>query len=967
MIRLTPLWIAALTLSVHAQIEVKLKVDAPQDPQWARLTVSVKNTGTTSILSPRAAYDLAVPAGKIPVVEAWSVGTVRISLEQQPSGSWRLWFAKDGPLAAGQEWNDGGGAGVGVHLSDWSNWTPWTSPSFDANTGVWALNRKITVWDASGQLIWGPAQAAPVSAKGYSSINIKVGDGGRCNAVGTIVLVDVDHLDFRCMEARAYEPAEIWVDGTKRPGVDTASLFQDGKDHSVEARFRARDIFWSKVLVTGPGSSNPTGDVPVYRGDTLWIAAAANDRAKLRYVQIGGVQQQPSPRIQVPNVQAPVTAALTFEAPSQITSSLAVTARREASTDSTFSLLRIQVKNNGTTTVPSGWVTKMPFRVPAYLTPVLTSYDVPTATASIASMGEGWWMLSITSTQALLPSAIGGAGRGWYMALGYTTSALKWDRTGDVALPSATSWTNAPYIRVLAADGTPLAGQEWLMSSIRTDKPNLEVLVMDEGADATISRPRIVIKNNGPGALSDFYYDYFFCTEGGNLPVLEPWFQVAPRIHIEALGGFCYKIRYDFLGVTVAPGCSVPANTGNVVGVHYADWLTWDKTNDWSHTNNTQTLLPTTHIPVYDRWGNRLTGTDWTDPGQPGERKTDTSKGGTGGVIESVSVPPVIVVQPSDVTVAEDALALFEVRAAGDGVLSYQWRRNGLDLPGATATVYRVDRVRAEMNGDHYVCQVKSSTGWVLTREANLTVTRKPLDLVIQVQPIDDTVALGAQARFEVYATGNGALQYQWFKGSRPLAGQKTSVLLVPVASPDDTSALFWVRISDESGKVKDSRAARVRLRLAGVTNSRVVVRGRFERPDGNKVPPDTVVDLRARLFGSAKSDALLWSETHWDVPVLGGEWNIELGSSSALASLLQVVATHPTLYLELVLEGGIPRLFGPRIPLTAVPFAFQSGAKVVVGTGVPAQNSFVIGTLYLDQGTGKTWFRDATGWRALD
>lgn len=955
--------VAALAVAGSAQVEVKLRADQPQDQQWARLTVSLKNVGTSVVQAPRAAFDLAIPTGKIPVVESWSVGSVRISLEKRAdNGAWRLWFNYDGNLAASQEWNSGNGAQVGVHLSDWSTWQPWTSPSFDGNTGVWAINQKITVWNAAGQQIWGPPPPPPVSAKGYSSVFVKINGEGSCNATGTVVLVDSDRLDLRCMRARASLPAQIWVDGNRHNGSDSATIRQDGKDHVVDVRFVPRDVLWAKVSVVGPGTSDPLGDFPVFRGDSLWISGAAQENAKLSRVQVNGNQMTVAARTLVPNLQSPLTSILEFS-PVVPWTAVQVTAKREALTDSLFTQFRIQVKNVGSRSLATGWTTKLPFRVPNYLTPALSAYDVPSATASIASLGDGWWMLTITSTQALPPGGIGGDGRGWLLALRYNNQDFRWDRTGDVALSTTSTWTAAPYIRVFGNDGNPVAGKDWLMTSRRDDKPNIEVFWLDEGLTANIIRPRILIKNNGPGALSDFYYDYFFCTENGKQPVMDPYYQVAPRITLEALGGFCYKVRYDFLGVTVAPGNSIPNNTGNVVGVHYSDWLAWDRTNDWSHISNSQTLVSNPRIPVYDRWGNRLTGTAWTDPGQPGDRKGDTLK--VDDDVEVVYVAPVIVVQPADARVDEDKTATFEVRATGDGQILYQWRRNGQDIPGATGSVYRIDRARAEMDGDHYQCQVKSGTGKVLTREALLTVVRKPLDLTIGIQTSNDTVRLGGQARFEVYATGNGKVTYQWYKGSRPIAGQKTSILTLPIVSPDDTLEPIWVRVTDANGQVRDSRVAFVRLALPGPAVGRMVVKGFFAKSDAT-VPSDTSVDLSVRLYSTAKGGTQLWTEEHWDVPVLEGGWSIELGKTKALEGLLRTVAANPTLYLEVVLEGGMPRVFTPRILLTATPYSLQAGAKIVLGIGIPP-STYGLGTLYLDQSSGKTWFRDTSGWRALD
>ena len=57
----------------------------------------------------------------------------------------------------------------------------------------------------------------------------------------------------------------------------------------------------------------------------------------------------------------------------------------------------------------------------------------------------------------------------------------------------------------------------------------------------------------------------------------------------------------------------------------------------------------------------------------------------------TVSVPgtsPSITSQPTNVTVTEPNGATFTVTAIGDAPLSYQWRRNSVNISGATSATY---------------------------------------------------------------------------------------------------------------------------------------------------------------------------------------------------------------------------------------------------------------------------------------
>ena len=52
---------------------------------------------------------------------------------------------------------------------------------------------------------------------------------------------------------------------------------------------------------------------------------------------------------------------------------------------------------------------------------------------------------------------------------------------------------------------------------------------------------------------------------------------------------------------------------------------------------------------------------------------------------------PVITTQPSNVSVTEPAGATFTVVASGDPVLTYQWRRNGANISGATGSSLHIE------------------------------------------------------------------------------------------------------------------------------------------------------------------------------------------------------------------------------------------------------------------------------------
>lgn len=126
----------------------------------------------------------------------------------------------------------------------------------------------------------------------------------------------------------------------------------------------------------------------------------------------------------------------------------------------------------------------------------------------------------------------------------------------------------------------------------------VKVFSLDESMSASNqSTPRIYVQNTGTETLSDFTYRYYFTTENGKAPALEDYYTPNSQIMLVPAGSG-YYIQYTVTGANLTPGGLLPHSSGNSVGLHYGDWSTWDKTNDFSNKNNSGFLENST-ISVY--------------------------------------------------------------------------------------------------------------------------------------------------------------------------------------------------------------------------------------------------------------------------------------------------------------------------------------------------------------------------------
>src|SRR6266704_1453350 len=79
----------------------------------------------------------------------------------------------------------------------------------------------------------------------------------------------------------------------------------------------------------------------------------------------------------------------------------------------------------------------------------------------------------------------------------------------------------------------------------------------------------------------------------------------------------------------------------------------------------------------------------------------------------TVKTPPTITTQPANTTVKAGKTAKFTVTAAGTTPLSYQWRKNGVNIAGATKASYTTPRTTAADNGALFSVTVSNSVGSV--------------------------------------------------------------------------------------------------------------------------------------------------------------------------------------------------------------------------------------------------------------
>lgn len=166
--------------------------------------------------------------------------------------------------------------------------------------------------------------------------------------------------------------------------------------------------------------------------------------------------------------------------------------------------------------------------------------------------------------------------------------------------------------------------------------------------------------------------------------------------------------------------------------------------------------------------------------------------------VSAAATAPTIAVHPVSASVAIGAAATFTVVASGSGSLTYQWRKDGVNIAGATASTYSVANAQTSSSGS-YTCVVTNSAGSVTSVAAILTVTAAGIAPTILNHPNSVTVAAGTSVTFSTAASGTGTLSYQWAKNSVPIAGATTANYVMNNVQSGDAGA-YTCTVSNSVG-----------------------------------------------------------------------------------------------------------------------------------------------------------------------
>jgi len=187
----------------------------------------------------------------------------------------------------------------------------------------------------------------------------------------------------------------------------------------------------------------------------------------------------------------------------------------------------------------------------------------------------------------------------------------------------------------------------------------------------------------------------------------------------------------------------------------------------------------------------KFDGTNWTyptvaSPGATSIQGTGMSITGPTDFIAGEGCAPInVTTPPAAQLVCLGSPATFTVALTSTSGATYQWKKGGVNIPGATNASYTIANTVATDAGNYSVAvgsACPSVTG--VTTPAVALSFNNPA--TIQLQPVSQSICNGSAVTFTASATGTG-ITYQWQKNGINIPGATDTAYSIPAIVPTDS------------------------------------------------------------------------------------------------------------------------------------------------------------------------------------
>jgi len=270
-------------------------------------------------------------------------------------------------------------------------------------------------------------------------------------------------------------------------------------------------------------------------------------------------------------------------------------------------------------------------------------------------------------------------------------------------------------------------------------------------------------------------------------------------------------------------------------------------------------------------------------------------------------MPLGITAQPQDVVTFAGDTAVMSVGALGFD-LHYQWRKDGVDIAGATNSDLRLANLQLSQSGAYSVV-VSNSLAMVVSQPAALMV----LPVLITVPPMNQVAFRHGPASFAVTALGSGPLQYQWRFNGADLPAATASRL--NLSGLEGTNAgRYEVMVTSSYGSVLSDEASLLVTPVASWGDL------------GESTVPGSLTNVKAIAAGMFHELALTADGT---VVAWGGNDQGQINLPPGLTNIVAIASGSYAVQSQALKEDGTLICWGTNIDPPALP---PPGLSNVVG-----------------------------------
>ena len=170
-------------------------------------------------------------------------------------------------------------------------------------------------------------------------------------------------------------------------------------------------------------------------------------------------------------------------------------------------------------------------------------------------------------------------------------------------------------------------------------------------------------------------------------------------------------------------------------------------------------------------------------------------------VILTVAAPPLVADLAVDQQVAVGETVQLWVVAEGAGSFAYQWKREGIVVPGATRAEFTIENIDS-LDAGLYTVEITNSAGITASDPIMIDVVAAP---EIVNHPESKQIGFGSRLILSVSATGSD-LEFQWYHDGEQITGANDAVFTVLNAGSVDSGS-YHVRVFNTVNSVKSDAA----------------------------------------------------------------------------------------------------------------------------------------------------------------